>query len=44
MSKKTYDKKYKALLIGDSSVGKTSIIERFTNKSFDPAQMYTIGK
>ncbi len=33
----------KILVVGDSNVGKTSIIQRFINKSFNSNQPPTIG-
>ena len=38
-----YDYHSKILLIGDSSVGKTSIIMRFVNNKFSPSFITTIG-
>ena len=39
-----YDVLFKLLLIGDSSVGKTSILVRFTEDNFNPTFTSTIGK
>ena len=39
-----YDVLFKLLLIGDSSVGKTSILIRFTEDNFNPTFTSTIGK
>ena len=38
-----YDEKCQLLIIGDSSVGKTSIITRFTNGTFNPNYLATVG-
>ena len=43
MAKKTYDLLFKLLLIGDSSVGKTAIILRFSDDAFSPTFISTIG-
>ena len=43
MAKKSYDFLFKLLLIGDSSVGKTAIILRFSDDSFSPNFISTIG-
>ncbi|KAN0038535.1 hypothetical protein ACTA71_000714 [Dictyostelium dimigraforme] len=37
------DKQYKVLLIGDSDVGKTSIVKRFSDDTFDEDLLCTIG-
>jgi len=42
-SKESFDMKIKLLLIGDQSVGKTCILERFTNNTFDISTLTTIG-
>jgi len=39
----TYDHLFKILLIGDSSVGKSSILLRFTDDEFNEKQLSTIG-
>ena len=39
----SYDHLYKLLLIGDSNVGKTSIIKRFANGTYVPDVPNTIG-
>lgn len=44
MAKKMYDYVFKIMLIGDSSVGKSSIIIRFFDQTFNPIYMNTIGK
>ena len=38
-----YDMKYQLLIIGDSTVGKTSILSRFTNGTFDSNYLATVG-
>ena len=43
MTKKPYDHLFKLLLIGDSSVGKTAIILRFSDATFTPSYIGTIG-
>jgi len=40
---KQYDHLFKLLLIGDSGVGKTSILFRFAEDSFNPSFISTIG-
>ena len=40
---KTYDYLFKLALIGESRVGKTQILERFTDKFFDSTYIATIG-
>ncbi|EGC32269.1 Rab GTPase [Dictyostelium purpureum] len=37
------EKQYKVLLIGDSDVGKTSIVKRFSDDTFDEEVLTTIG-
>lgn len=39
-----YDYFLKALLVGDSGVGKSSILLRFVSDEFDDGQLATIGK
>ena len=34
---------FKVILIGENSVGKTSIIIRYTTNKFNPLQLSTIG-
>ena len=43
MAKKSYDLLFKLLLIGDSSVGKTAIILRFSDDTISPTSISTIG-
>lgn len=43
MAKKTYDLLFKLLLIGDSGVGKTSILFRFSDDAYTPTFISTIG-
>ena len=43
MAKKSYDFLFKLLVIGDSSVGKTAILLRFSDDSFSPNFISTIG-
>ena len=38
-----YDKKCQLLIIGDSTVGKTSILSRYTNGEFNPNYLATVG-
>lgn len=40
---KAYDYLFKLLLIGDSGVGKTSVLFRFSDDSFNPTFITTIG-
>lgn len=42
-STRTYDYLFKLLLIGDSGVGKTSILFKFSEDTFSPAFISTIG-
>lgn len=41
---KTYDFLFKLLLIGDSGVGKTSILVRFSEDAFNSTFISTIGE
>lgn len=41
---KTYDHLFKLLLIGDSGVGKTSILFRFSEDAFNISFISTIGE
>lgn len=43
MSKQTYDHLFKLLLIGDSSVGKTSLMCRYSHDTYNPNYVSTIG-
>lgn len=43
MAKKTYDLLFKLLLIGDSGVGKTAILFRFSDDAFNSSFISTIG-
>ena len=38
-----YDKTIQLLVIGDSSVGKTSLITRYTNGTFKEEYLATVG-
>ena len=42
-SKKAYDLLFKLLLIGDSGVGKTSVLFRFSDDAFNATFISTIG-
>ena len=44
MMAKTYDFLFKLLLIGDSGVGKTEILVRFSEDVFNTTFITTIGK
>jgi len=43
-SSKTYSAKYKVLIIGDTSVGKTALLNRFSDGSFHPSLVSTVGQ
>ena len=43
MAKKNYDLLFKLLLIGDSGVGKTCILFRFSDDAFNASFISTIG-
>lgn len=43
MAKKQYDLLFKLLLIGDSGVGKTCILYRFSDDAFNTTFISTIG-
>ncbi len=44
MAKKTYDLLFKLLLIGDSGVGKTCVLFRFSDDAFNTTFISTIGE
>uniref|UniRef100_A0ACB8G9B8 Ras- protein Rab-10 n=1 Tax=Sphaerodactylus townsendi TaxID=933632 RepID=A0ACB8G9B8_9SAUR len=44
MAKKTYDLLFKLLLIGDSGVGKTCVLFRFSDDAFNTTFISTIDK
>ncbi|XP_054597536.1 ras-related protein Rab-15 isoform X3 [Nothobranchius furzeri] len=41
---KQYDILFRLLILGDSGVGKTCMLRRFTDGEFDPSHISTIGK
>lgn len=41
---KQYDVLFRLLMLGDSGVGKTCMLHRFTENEFDPSHVSTIGK
>lgn len=41
---KQYDVLFRLLLLGDSGVGKTCLLCRFTDNEFHPSHISTIGK
>jgi len=41
---KQYDILFRLLILGDSGVGKTCMLRRFTEGEFDPSHISTIGK
>jgi small GTP-binding protein len=43
MEKRPYDEQYKILIIGDSSVGKTSLLLRFCDQKYFENYVATIG-
>lgn len=40
---KPYDEMVKYMLVGDSSVGKTSILKQFCDKKFNDREQSTVG-
>lgn len=42
-TEKDHDHLYKVVLIGDSAVGKSNILSRFTKNEFNPDSKTTIG-
>ena len=44
MAKKAYDYLFKLLLIGDSGVGKTCLLFRFSDDAFNTTFISTIGE
>ena len=44
MMERQYDIKLKLLLIGDSSVGKSSVLIKFTDDTFNPTFITTVGE
>jgi len=42
-AKKSYDHRFKFILVGPSGVGKSSILLQFTDQRFDPSHDMTIG-
>lgn len=43
LGKETYDYMFKVIVIGDSGVGKTNLILRFSDKNFNSNYVATIG-
>lgn len=43
MSKKSHDRMFKILILGDSSVGKSCILQRFSDNVFHVSHLPTIG-
>ncbi len=43
MSQNRFDYSFKFILVGDTGVGKTSLISRFIDGSYYPNHEYTIG-
>lgn len=43
LTKETYDYMFKVIVIGDSGVGKTNLILRFSDKNFNNNYVATIG-
>ena len=44
MTEKPYDYSHKVLIVGDSGVGKTCILLRFVDVTFNPDFVATIGE
>ena len=44
VKKKPYDYAFKVIVIGDTAVGKSSLLFRFTDNQFLESHMPTIGK
>ena len=43
ISSESYDQKIKIMIIGESLVGKTALITRYTNNSFSGSYLTTVG-
>lgn len=43
IAKETYDYMFKVIIIGDSGVGKTNLILRFSDRNFNNKYVATIG-
>ena len=43
LSNRSYDHLFKLIIVGDSCVGKTSILQRFHGETFLPVSVPTIG-
>ncbi len=43
MAKKDYDYQFKLFLIGDSAVGKTSILKKFADDIYETSHIATVG-
>ena len=43
MARKNYDLLFKLLLLGDSAVGKSSIVSRYADNRFSPIFISTFG-
>jgi Ras-related protein Rab-1A len=44
MAKKKWDYQFKVLLLGDSAVGKTSIVQKYAGNPFETTYYPTIGR